>query len=504
MIESDSGLDARFTLERERGGVVEEPPFRILVLGDWSASSEKRDLNDRLPIDIDRDNFDQVLARISPGLELPQTDGNILELKFSSLDDFHPDRIFERLPMFAKLREHRSKLIDPKTFNEAAREVRSWIKVEEKVAKPVQRDIQPVVESSDNLLDAILSGTAGAAPAPRPARGSDEIATLVSDLVRPHLVSIDENEQAALLAAIDAATSDLMRHILHDRNFQELEAAWRGLYLLVRRAETETDLKFYIFDVSKNELAADLRSVDSLNDSRLSEILVREAVETLGGEPWAVVAGSYGFVPDKNDVAALIRIAKISADAGAPFVSHMRPDVLGVSSLADNVDPSGWKLSEDSDAGRLWSALRGIPEAEYLGMTIPRFLARLPYGRDTDPLESFSFEEFAGRPVHDEYLWANSCFVAALLLAQTFTAYGWEINRRFVQDIERLPMHMYESDGDTVYQPCAEVLLTQNACERLMEYGLMPLVSYKNTDHVKLARFQSIAEPVSALRGRWT
>src|SRR5437773_561650 len=219
MIESDSGLDARFTLERERGGVVEEPPFRILVLGDWSASSEKRDLNDRLPIDIDRDNFDQVLARISPGLELPQTDGNILELKFSSLDDFHPDRIFERLPMFAKLREHRSKLIDPKTFNEAAREVRSWIKVEEKVAKPVQRDIQPVVESSDNLLDAILSGTAGAAPAPRPARGSDEIATLVSDLVRPHLVSIDENEQAALLAAIDAATSDLMRHILHDRNF---------------------------------------------------------------------------------------------------------------------------------------------------------------------------------------------------------------------------------------------------------------------------------------------
>src|SRR5439155_3922424 len=179
------------------------------------------------------------------------------------------------------------------------------------VAKPVQRDIQPVVESSDNLLDAILSGTAGAAPAPRPARGSDEIATLVSDLVRPHLVSIDENEQAALLAAIDAATSDLMRHILHDRNFQELEAAWRGLYLLVRRAETGTDLKFYIFDVSKNELAADLRSVDSLNDSRLSEILVREAVETLGGEPWAVVAGSYGFVPYKNDVAALIRIAKI-------------------------------------------------------------------------------------------------------------------------------------------------------------------------------------------------
>jgi type VI secretion system protein ImpC len=62
---------------------------------------------------------------------------------------------------------------------------------------------------------------------------------------------------------------------------------------------------------------------------------------------------------------------------------------------------------------------------------------------------------------------------------------------------------MFGSAGEKIYQPCAEVLITQAAAERLMEHGLMPLISYKNTDHVKLGRFQSIADPVTALRGRW-
>ena len=182
----------------------------------------------------------------------------------------------------------------------------------------------------------------------------------------------------------------------------------------------------------------------------------------------------------------------------------MRPDVLGVPSLAERADPSKWDMSTDSEAGKFWTVLRNIPEAEYLGLTIPRFLARLPYGRESDPLETFQFEEFDGTPEHDDYVWANSCFIAALLMAQSFAAYGWQMDRRFIQDIEQLPMHLYKVDGETIYQPCAEVLLTQNACERLMEHGLMPLISYKNTDHVKLARFQSIADPISGLRGRWT
>ena len=136
-------------------------------------------------------------------------------------------------------------------------------------------------------------------------------------------------------------------------------------------------------------------------------------------------------------------------------------------------------------------------------MTIPRFLVRLPYGADTDPLETFSFEEFPGIPVHDDYLWSNGCFAVSMLYARSFAAYGWDMGKRLIQDIEGLPVHVYESEGETVYKSCAEIQMTDVGVQRLMEYGLMPLVSFKSTDRVKLARFQSIKDPDKGLRGRW-
>jgi type VI secretion system protein ImpC len=501
VIDSDDGLEARFTLEGERGGEIEELPYRLLVLGDWSGDTTKKDIAQRRPIEIDRDNFDELISRFGTSLDLEQPNGETLRLEFRDLDDFHPDRIFERLPLFARLRDLRSRLLSTDKFNEAAGEVRSWFKVDEQ-PRPVPAVAAESVETAgaDGLLDAILSGSTAAAPKQKP---SGEIADLVRDLVRPHLISVDENEQAALLAAVDAATSDLMRRILGDKRFKALESAWRGLYLFVRRCETDTELKIFVMDLSKDEFSNSLKNVSDLSQSALFDVVVTQAIDTPGGEPWAAIIGNYSFEPTKDDVAALMRVAKVAAAADTPFIAHMRPDVFGISSLAGQTDPSKWNMEANNEAGKLWAVLRGIPEAEYLGMTIPRFLARLPYGRESDPLETFQFEEFEGAPKHDDYVWANGCFIAALLMAQSFSSFGWQMDKRFLQDVEQLPMHMYRSDGETIFQPCAEVLMTQNACERLMEYGLMPLISYKNTDHVKLGRFQSITDPVKGLRGRW-
>jgi type VI secretion system protein ImpC len=496
VINSESGLEAEFTLEDERGNEIENPPFRILVLGDWSGDADKKTFGNRRPFEIDRDNFDEVLARYHPRLELEQSDETSLTLEFRSLDDFHPDQIFRQLPMFERLRDLRKRLLSSSEFRSAAEEVRSWFQVDEP-AKTEKQMPEPS-GSEGSVLDAILSG----APVPaKPKVASDQVAALIKDLVRPHLVSVDESEQAALLAAVDAATSDLMRRILHDHKFQALEAAWRGLYLLVRRAETSTELKICLFDANKEELTEDLRSVSDLSGSNTYKLLVREPIET--AEQWTAIAANYAFLPVKDDVATLVRIAKICAAADAPFISHIRPEVLGLSSLYGNEDPAGWRLADDSDASKLWAVLRGIPEAAYLGMTIPRFLARLPYGRETEPLETFQFEEFPDEPDHDKYLWSNASFIAALLLAKSFAAYGWQMDGRIVEDVEDLPLHVYKSKGETVFQPCAEVLLTETGCEQLMEKGLMPLVSFKNTDRVRLARFQSISDPLAGLRGRW-
>jgi type VI secretion system protein ImpC len=329
------------------------------------------------------------------------------------------------------------------------------------------------------------------------------LASLVSELVRPHLISIDENEQAALLAAVDAATSDLMRSILHDRKFQALEASWRGLYLLVRRAETGTDLKISIFDMPKDEMSVDLRSQADLNNARIHKLIAGGFEGMAGREAWALVLGDYWYASNVDDIAALIRIGKIAAEAGITFISHVRPDILGVPSLAESADPSSWDLSAASEAGRLWWALRGIPESAHLAMTMPRVLARLPYGRETDPVETFAFEEFGGIPTHDDYLWTNGCFVAGLLLAQTFAAHGWRMSHDFIQNIERLPMHVYDVDGEAVCQQSCEAVLSEHACDLLMGHGLMPIVSFKNSDTARLLRFQSIADPVTSLRGKW-
>jgi type VI secretion system protein ImpC len=501
MIDQEGTLEAEFTFGRERGNVVEEGPFQILVLGDWAGDSVRKVLSDRPVIEIDRDNFDDVMKRIAPRLTLDQGDAGSIEISFAELDDFHPDRVFGRVPVFERMRSLRKELLSADKFDGAAHEVRSWFNVAE------TRESQPATQSekvvsSERLLDSILSGSTAPAPKVEPGRDA-ELDSLIRDIVRPHIISVDENEQSALLAAVDAAISELMRRILHHAKFKSLEAAWRGLYLLVRRAETSSELRIYIFDATKTELTEDLRSVNDLKDSFLYDLLVRESVDTMGSEPWGLIAGNYGFEAQRDDTAALIRIAKLAAASTAPFVSHIRPDVLGVHSIHGNTDPGKWDLSASSDAGKLWSVLRGIPEATFLGMTIPRFLARLPYGRETDPVETFQFEEFTDAPDHDDLVWSNGAFLAALLMAQSFSEYGWQMDKRFLQDIENLPLYMFGSAGEKIYQPCAEVLITQAAAERLMEHGLMPLISYKNTDHVKLGRFQSIADPVTALRGRW-
>ena len=491
---SSDDLDTAVTLESSKTGIVEEPPFHILVLGDWSGDSEKRDLAERRLIEIDRDEFEDVLGRLNVRLELGFEDGAILPLEFSELDDFHPDAIFQKVPMFSKLRDLRKRLKSEDSFYSAAREVRERFNIRREAATPSADSVEA---PADDLLGAILSQPAGGAPAPKP-RTSTDLGNLISDLVRPHLVSVDEDEQSGMLRAVDEATSGLMRKILHHKKFQELEASWRGLYFLVRRTETSSNLKIYVLDVSKNELAADLKFAGSLEDTVLYRHLVKDAYD---GDPWAVIAGNYGFLADVDDIATLMRISKVAAVAKAPFVSHMRPEVLGVHSLFEKSDVREWDLSTDSNAGKLWAALCDQTDSAYLGMTIPRFLVRLPYGADTEPLESFNFEEFSEAPIHDEYCWSNTAFIATQLLAQSFSAYEWEMSRALKQDVEDLPVHIYQDGAETVYKPCGEVLLTEEACNKLMNHGLMPIVSFKNTNRVKLARFQSIAD--TKLRGRW-
>jgi type VI secretion system protein ImpC len=295
----------------------------------------------------------------------------------------------------------------------------------------------------------------------------------------------------------------MMRIILHHPNYQALESAWRGLDFLVSRLETDARLKLYVLDLSKSELAADLNDANDLRTTGMYKLLVEQTLETAGGDPWAAVAGIYTFGRTLEDAELLGRMAKIAAAAGAPFLAAADSNLLGCDSLVQTPDPDDWRSTMNEYQQAAWQALRKLPEAAYLGLALPRFLLRLPYGADTDPLEQFEFEEMSEIPEHEDYLWGNPCFACICLLGQSFSADGWDLQIGAAGDIDNLPLHVYREAGEPCIKPCAEALLTERAAEIIMNAGFMPLLSFREQDRIRLARFQSLTQPPTRLAGRW-
>jgi type VI secretion system protein ImpC len=258
-----------------------------------------------------------------------------------------------------------------------------------------------------------------------------------------------------------------------------------------------------LIDVSKEELARDLASSPDLTSTGTYRLLVEKTVGTPGAEPWAILGGNYTFDFSREDAELLARMAKVAAAAGSPFITGASPAVLGCDSIADLPDPRKWTTEPAPEAVAAWRALRSLAEARYLGLALPRFLIRLPYGKETESTELFDFEEIPDLGAHDDYLWANPAFAVALLLAQTFTEQGWALRPGTLAEITGLPLHIYTVEGEPRSKPCAEVLMTQTVAEEMLEKGFMPLASIKEQPVIRLVRFQSLADPPSALAGRW-
>jgi type VI secretion system protein ImpC len=226
-------------------------------------------------------------------------------------------------------------------------------------------------------------------------------------------------------------------------------------------------------------------------------------VGTPGAEPWAVIAGNFIFGPTLKDAELLGRMAKVAAGAGAPFVAGASPSCLGCDSALDLPDPRQWKNQMSGEIAA-WQSLRISPEARFVGLALPRFLLRLPYGKDTEPAELFQFEEMPDPTAHENYLWGNPAFACALLLAESFAEQGWELRPGTISEISGLPIYIHTVEREPRNLPCAEVLLTHTAAEKMMEEGFMPLASLKDQPTVRLVRFQAIADPLSLLVGRWS
>jgi type VI secretion system protein ImpC len=441
-----SSVELDVSAEPSRAEPVDpDAPFRILVAGDFSGGAGKT----RRTFEVDRDNFDKIMERIAPELRLPMGRGEVA-VKFRELDDFHPDRLFRNLAPFQKLRELRDGLEDGSIALPAP-----------KAAASASGSQNPLPTSGADLLSQMMGEPANAAPAK--ARRSDWD-QMLHDIVAPYAVAGENPRKAEMVAQTDRAIAGEMRALLHHPKFQALEAAWTGLNLLVRRLETGEGLRIFVLDLPREALTAET---------------VRTAV---GDERWGVIAGLYYFETKDQDL--LQQISIVARIAGAPFIAGLGLGEVGI---------------EKSFAG-----LRQSANARWIGLALPRFLLRLPYGKSGLEAESFAFEELGATPEHERYLWGNPAIACAYLLGEAFTRFGWAMRPNAVRDIEGLPAHTYKQDGEMQLKPCAEVLLTEDAAGLLLDRGFMPLASIKNSDRARLVRFQSVADPPAALAGSWT
>jgi len=505
------------SMEETRRALEPETPFRILIMGDFSGRVNRgifdpgTALSAGRLIGVDRDNIEEIPGRLGAEIQLRIAGykGPKITLRFHELDDLHPDNIYEQVEIFQALRETRDLLKDPQTFAAAADRIGSRSRTETK-AKPTGQPSEKTVATpkppelpAGNLLDQVITASEGQKAETPSSPDTSEWGAFLQDIVSPHLVPDIEPKQTEMIASVDKAVSELMCTILHNPDFQAIEATWRGIHFLTRRLETDARLKLYLLDISKPELAADLTATEDLRSTETYKLLVEQSDETPGSEPWALLTGNYLFDQTRDDAELLGKLANIAKQAGAPFVSSVGPRMLGCESLAQTPDPDDWQPSTDTESPSAWQELRKLPAAAYLGLAIPRFLLRLPYGADTDPVDNFDFEEFPNGPTHEHYLWGNPCFACVCLLGEAFSRYEWDLRPGVIRDIDGLPLHVYEEQGESRIKPCAEVQLTERAAERILDKGFMPLLSFRSQDKIRMARIQSVTLPPTSLAGRW-
>jgi type VI secretion system protein ImpC len=275
-----------------------------------------------------------------------------------------------------------------------------------------------------------------------------------------------------------------------------LEAAWRGVDLLVRGFGAEENLKLYLVDISKQELAADLKAQEALESSGICKLIMRQA----DGQRWTIWLGQYIFSDNLADFEMLGRLAKVSARVGAPFVAGGSPHLAGCDAFEAHPDQDDWKHPIPSEIRDAAKALRELPESKYLGLALPRFLLRQPYGKETDPIDACPFEELPGGPSHTAYLWGNPAILCGYVLAAAFQSEGWDMEASGYGEVGELPVHTFEDDGETKATPCAEAWLNDRASAAMIAKGLIPILSIRGRDAVRVAAIQSLAGDALPIR----
>jgi type VI secretion system protein ImpC len=480
-----SRLSFDFAPHRGRARRLDDESSRVLVIADLSGAARRpeRTLASARIDRISVDDFEAKLRRLQPRVSIAGAAGSEQTLTFESITDFHPDQLYDRLELSAAI-------------------------------PPAGRD-SPAVVAPQLTAAAVASGEAsdfarllGRAPAPKSSPAARPAAPgaldqLLRDLVAPHLVPEPALAQPGAEAAILEAKSDALRRVLHAPAFQRLEASWRGLRWLVFENALAGGLEVFVLDASRADLVEDLRACGGeLERSQLYRLLV-QAQSGPDGVPLSLVIGDYTFGGSDEDVSLLAGLGAAAAQAGGCFLGGAEPELWGARDLAREPERGFWSKPEEVQSAQV-ALLRASAVAPFIGLCMPRVLGRVPYGERSDPIDRFDFSELPPDPEHEQFLWINAAYACAQLILAGVAERGWDTGPGSVLDLGDLPHARYQAAGGNAIKPCAEVHLDEASAAHVLHCGLMPLMSYRNRNAVRLARLQSIASPAASLALRST
>ena len=446
-------------------------PLRIALLGDFGAGALKgrletgSELAARRPLSVEFDTLDDAIARMELQLQLPLgADGSNVGFDISELESFHPDELYRNLKVFSALTALRKRLNNAVTFTAAANELQKMVGAPRLPRQRKARARGAAPSSAGRLSDfARLTG--------RPMSASPEtsVDALLRSMVGPFVKPSPNPAKDAMLGTLDRALSEAMRSVLHQADFQNLESLWRGVDFLLRRLETGPQLQVHLIDVSAEEFAADLSRADDLSESGLYKLLVqRPEKEAAGG--YSLLCGCYQFDATPPHAELLGRMSQIAAQAGAAFITGIRTDPF-------------CEARPHPLVSEAFNALKGLASARLLSLYGPRFMLRLPYGKRSDPISSFAFEEFSLNEGLGGMLWGH----AGLLAVCALVGQGGKTT------LADIPFYsLVDAAGDHTVLPSTERLLTERLATRLRQFGIGALQAHKGEPMVRLAALQAV------------
>src|SRR3954465_3244255 len=259
----------------------------------------------------------------------------------------------------------------------------------------------------------------------------------------------------AIIAELAQKLSEQINLILHHEDFQKLEGAWRGIHYLVNNTETDEMLKIRFMNISKLDLGKTLKRYKGTawDQSPLFKKVYDAEYGQFGGEPFGCLVGDYYFDHSPPDVELLGEMSKVAAAAHTPFIAASSPTIMQMSSWQELANPRDLTKIFTTPEYAAWRSLRESEDSRYLGLAMPRYLSRLPYGAKTNPVEDFAFEEDVGNADHNKYVWSNAAYAMAVNVNRSYKMYGWCTHIRGVESggvVESLPCHTFPTDDGGV------------------------------------------------------